>query len=110
MFETPGHLVPTLDVAAILRELPGAPAPKTVVWAELDGNLIWSPVPVRDDAAEPIDLSPDRADPLDSSQYPGLPALLDRHTLEIRTRVVQQLWLLERTGSGYSARLMMHNP
>jgi N-acetylmuramoyl-L-alanine amidase len=110
MFETEGRLISTLDVASILRDLPGAPEPSSVVWAELDGNLIWSPVPVRENGADLTDLSSDRAEPLDSSRYPGLPALLERHTLEIRALGVQQLWLLEKSGSGYSARLMMHNP
>ena len=55
-------------------------------------------------------LSFERVDSLDSARDPGLPALLDRHTLEIHSGDVRQLWLLEKSGSGYAARLMMHNP
>ena len=110
LFETENRLVPTLDVAAIIADLPGAPVPSVVDWAELDGNLLWSPVPIREVTVDPTDLSLNRADPLDSARDPGLPALLDRHTLEIHAGDIRQLWLLERFGSGYAARLMMHNP
>jgi N-acetylmuramoyl-L-alanine amidase len=94
-----GTSVPTLDVAVIIAELPGGPDPAEVDWAELDGNFTWSPVPGWEEAG-----------PRKGFQDPGLPALLGRHTLEIRTRVLQQLWLLERTATGYSARLMIQNP
>ena len=110
LFEKETRLVPTLNVAAIIADLPGAPDPRAVDWAELDGNLLWSPVPTREDMADPADLFGNRPDPLDSSGEPGLPDLLDRHTLEIQAGGERQLWLLERSGSGFSARLMMQNP
>ncbi len=110
LFQTGTRLVPTLDVAALIAALPGSPDPAGVDWAEIDGNLLWSPVPVPDTTGDGEDLSSDHADSLDSSKGPGLPALLDRHTLEINAGGVRQLWLLERSGSGFSARLMMNNP
>jgi len=103
-------LVPVLDVAAVITDLPGSPDPAEVDWAELDGNLLWSPIPVLETTTDGQDLSPAGTDSLDSSGGPGLPALLDWHTLEISAGDVRQLWLLERSGSGFSARLMMNNP
>lgn len=110
LFEPDGRLATTLDVPGIIADLPGGLDPMAVTWAELDGNLIWSPVPPREEPVGAADLSPDAPLPLDSSRDPGLPDLLDRHTLEIRTRTHWQLWLLERSGSGQTARLLMHNP
>ncbi len=99
-----GHeeLAPTLKVADVIAGLPGVPPPARIDWAELDGNFIWSPIP--GPAGETT------ADSLDSFHDPGLPALLDRHTLEIHAGSLGQLWLLERSGAGFSARLMMRNP
>lgn len=98
---------PTLDVAAVIANLPGAPKPEDVFWAELDGNLNWSPVP----SIPALEgLSPGTADSLSSFQDPGLPDLLDRHTLEIHADQEWQLWLLEKSDTGYSARKMVFNP
>jgi hypothetical protein len=106
LFSQGNRDVRTLDVAAVIAGLPGAPPVEDVEWAELDGNLAWSPVPARNHAGE---LSQFAANALDSGGDPGLPALLERHTLEIRAGAFQQLWLLEKSGTGYDARLMMHN-
>ena len=110
LFEKETRLVPTLDVAAIIADLPGAPDPTAVDWAELDGNLSWSPVPVREITADTTDHFSAGSQPLDSARGPGLPALAGRHTLEIQIGNVRQLWLLQRSGSEYAARLMMQNP
>jgi N-acetylmuramoyl-L-alanine amidase len=111
MLSHPGTgLVPVLDVAAVIADLPGSPDPAEVDWAELDGNLLWSPISIPETTIDGQVLSPARTDSLDSPGGPGLPALLDRHTLEINAGAVRQLWLLERSGSGFTARLMMNNP
>lgn len=94
LFGNETGLVPVVDVASVIANLPGAPAVSQVEWAELDGNLVWSPGP----------------EPLNSFQGPGLPDLLDRHTLEIVSGTVRQLWLLERSGSGFEARIMFTSP
>jgi hypothetical protein len=74
-----------------------------VAWAELDGNLDWSPVPARGTDGG---LSLTSAGALDSFRDPGLPALGTQHTLEIQAGPHQQLWLLEKTASGFEGRLM----
>jgi len=96
------ELIPTLDVAGVIDGLPGAPRPVDVEWAELDGNLDWSP------RLEP--LGETGVPSLNSGSDPGLPDLVSRHTLEIRAGGSWQLWLLEKSGSEPAARLMMHNP
>ena len=106
LFNQDDREVPTIDVAAIITDLPGAPPVEDVQLVELDGNFIWSPVPARD---HPEDLSSHVTGTLDSGGDPPLPALLDRHTLEIRAGAFQQLWLLDKTDSGFDARLMMDN-
>jgi len=110
LFEKDIRLLPTLDLAAVIGNLPGAPNPTEVDWAELDGNLLWSPVPIREVTPGEDEISPGGATPLDSERDPGLPALLDRHTLEIHSGDLGQMWLLEKSGDGYTARLMMRNP
>lgn len=102
--------IATLDVAAIIADLPGAPDLAEVDWAELDGNLIWSPFPIPESTTDGQHLSPARAKSLGLSSGPGLPAQLHRHTLEINAGDVRQLWLLERSGPGFTGRLMMNNP
>lgn len=101
------NLAPTLDVAAVIADLPGAPDLEDVYWAELDGNLAWSPVPSMPTLAG---LSSGIVDTLSSFKDPGLPDLLDRHTLEFRAAREWQLWLLERSGTGFAARKMVYNP
>lgn len=110
LFGNGDRLVPTLDMDAVISNLPGSMDPTSVDWAELDGNFIWSPVPIREFTSQGGDLSFDRADSLDSTGDPGLPDLVDRHTLEIHIGHIRQLWLLERSGSRFTARLMMNNP
>jgi len=110
LLEEEGRRTPTIDVAAVIRELPGSLDPSAVNWAELDGNLLWSPIPPRIDPARPGELSPEASVIINSSLEPGLPDLMDRHTLEIHAGGVSQLWLLEKSGAGFAARLMMHNP
>ncbi len=101
LFQQNGDLVPTLDVAAVIAGLDGGIPLEEVDWARLDGNLIWSPMPR---LSTPVAFS------LDSSHGPGLPALGDRHTLEVHAGSKWEMWLLEKTGSGFEARLMMINP
>jgi hypothetical protein len=97
-------------VASIIADLPGDLDPAAVDYAELDGNLPWSPVPVREFKDFPAGIVSDPYDSLYSKEDPGLPDLLDRHTLEIHVGEIRQLWLLNRSGSGFSARLMMNIP
>jgi len=110
LFEAGTGLVPTLDMAAVIADLVGSADLAEVDWAELDGNLVWSPVPSLEPTGGGAEFPSDGAHSLDSPGDPGLPALLDRHTLEINAGGIRQLWLLERSGSGFSARLMMNNP
>ena len=110
LFEAETGLVPTLDMAAVIADLVGSADLAEVDWAELDGNLAWSPVPALEPTGGGAEFPSGGAHSLDSPGDPGLPALLDRHTLEINAGDIRQLWLLERSGSGFSARLMMNNP
>ena len=110
LFQQDGHLAPTLDVAAIIAGLTGGIPVDEVDWAELDGNLIWSPMPRRQDPRDGPNSSNRALNSLDSPYGPGLPALGHRHTLEIRAGSKWELWLLEKSGSGFTARPMMINP
>lgn len=102
LFEGGDELAPSLDVADLIRSLPSGPHPEDVQWAELDGNFIWSPLPSDAGAAGP--------DSLDSWNDPGLPDLIDRHTLEVHSGETSRLWLFEKSTGGYAGKLMMINP
>ncbi|MEN8007770.1 MAG: N-acetylmuramoyl-L-alanine amidase [Candidatus Krumholzibacteriota bacterium] len=110
LFQPESRLAPTLDVAAVIAGLDGGIRPDEVDWAELDGNLLWSPLPPRneDQAHRPPSTVAEYS--LDSRHGPGLPALGDRHTLEIRAGSKWELWLLEKSDSGFTARPLMRNP
>jgi len=110
LFQPDGQLAPTLDVASVIAGLPGGIPLEKVDWAELDGNLIWSPMPRQPDSGNLPNSSTPGGYSLDSIHGPGLPALGGRHTLEIHAGANWELWLLEKTGSGFTARLMMFNP
>ena len=107
VFQPEKQLAPTLDVAAVIADLDGGIALDSVDWAELDGNLMWSPVSGRDTGGT-TSIAGDFT--LDSGQGPGLPDLMDRHILEIHAGPAWQLWLLEKSGSAITAKLMMHQP
>ena len=110
MFQQDGQLAPTLDVAAVIAGLPGGIPLEEVDWAEFDGNLIWSPLAGRQAHRDLSNSSTTAVYSLDLKQGPGLPALGDRHTLEVHAGSKWELWLLEKSGSGITARLMMLNP
>ena len=110
LFQQDGQLAPTLDVAAVIAGLPGGIPLEEVDWAEIDGNLIWSPLAGRQAHRDLSNSSTTAVYSLDLKQGPGLPALGDRHTLEVHAGSKWELWLLEKSGSGITARLMMLNP
>jgi N-acetylmuramoyl-L-alanine amidase len=101
VFHDDQDLAPALDVAELIGVLPTGKWSADVDWAELDGNFIWSPLP------EPGTAVPDS---LDSWRDPGLPDLIDRHTLEVHGGGTSRLYLIEKTADGYAGRLMMLNP
>lgn len=101
-FDGGGEPAPGLDIASVIKDLAGARDLAAVEWAELDGNFIWSPMPEPASETDPVSL--------DSWRDPGLPDLIDRHTLEIHSGGTSRLWLLENTADGFAARLMMINP
>jgi N-acetylmuramoyl-L-alanine amidase len=101
-FDGGGEPAPGLDIASVIKDLAGARDLAAVEWAELDGNFIWSPMPEPASETDPVSL--------DSWLDPGLPDLIDRHTLEIHSGGTSRLWLLENTADGFAARLMMINP
>ncbi len=93
----PGVFAHTLNVGEILAGLEndgGLPA-GAVDWVQVDGNLIWSPLPV----IAPVLGAPKS---VGSSHGPGLPGLLPRHILEVHAGDRWQVWLLdqERSASG----------
>lgn len=107
VFQPDKQLAPTLDVAAVIAALDGGIALDDVDWAELDGNLTWSPLSGRA-AGGPTSTAVDFS--LGSGQGPGLPDLMDRHTLEIHSGPAWQMWLLEKSGRAITAKLMMRKP
>jgi N-acetylmuramoyl-L-alanine amidase len=107
LFQPEQQLAPSLDVAAVIAGLEGGLALNTVDWAELDGNLMWSPLPGHTQGTHS---STEVDNSLDSIHGPGLPDLIDRHTLEIHARGAWQLWLLEKSGAAVTSKLMMHKP
>jgi hypothetical protein len=93
----PGVFAHTLNVGEILAglEIDGGLPADAVDWVQVDGNLIWSPLPV----IAPVVGAPKS---VSSSHGPGLPGLLPRHILEIHAGDRWQVWLLdqERSASG----------
>ncbi|MBU8870450.1 MAG: N-acetylmuramoyl-L-alanine amidase [Gemmatimonadales bacterium] len=97
-----------LDIASRLNT--GFP-PEAIDWMELDGNFIWAgheeDIYGRDRKQSS---SPDPGIPISSNMGPGLPAVTSRHTLEIHAGSSWQLWLLDRSKTGWNSRLLLQGP
>ena len=100
----------TLDIPEILALLPQPRVLTGVDWALLDGNFPWLPSPGTIVPAGADSLSSDVTSGTAPVGGPGLPAVLDRHTLEIHRGRSWQLWLLDYSAGRLAPRLMREGP
>lgn len=92
----PGSLLPRIGCLVAPGEV------ERIVW---DGNFTWTPLP-GESTPTATATTADR----ESVSYrtgPGLPALGDRHVLELHTADGWQLWLLQRRAGAWSGRILL---
>jgi len=88
------QLIDLPQVLIMLADQGGLEA-DAVEWVMLDGNLMWSPLPVAEGFT-----STDES--VASGTGQSLPARLDQHVLEVHTADQWQLWLLTRIRQPYN--------